>query len=468
MTIAQGEFVAACRVLSATERDAERLLAASAHDLETALEALRRRAGAPLGAAAEAAACALVARCVRDRLARFPATARRAPRASLDEDAVGALPPGRTRSARLYRVQQEALLVDALAYYEARASEARGEARGAGSTGEAGSGPKAAASHVARAMQSMRRRLLEECPGAAPGDAPRAAAVLHTLDGAARRQAAYSMTAAVLANSADAATALLDGALAPRDLERGLPVGARVALCAGRADAANAFDVLVRLCSKLGHADALDALLGGGGMSRAVHGGVGGGDGGREGGEARVALDPLAALRSTRELHAASDGLLSGGRALRLSLEWRDGDGWSPLLVAVGAGTRGVVETLCSYGADVESEEAHGLKPLHLAAAAGSADVLRALLAAGADANSAPRRGSVRGETALHIAASRCDASAVAALLSAGGDARARAKDGATPLNRLRAAARGAGAADPSASVAQIEALLAGAARARE
>ena len=135
----------------------------------------------------------------------------------------------------------------------------------------------------------------------------------------------------------------------------------------------------------------------------------------------------------------------------------------------MGAGTVEVVETLCSYGADVESGEAHGLKPLHLAAAAGSANgVLRVLLAAGADATAAPRGGSVRGETALHIAASRCDASAVAALLSAGGDARARAKDGATPLDRLRTAARTAGAAAPSASVvAQVEALLAGAARAQ-
>ena len=259
--IAQAELIATCRVLSATESDAERLLAASAHDIETALEALRRRDGAPLGAAAEAAACALVARCLRDRLARFSATPRGAPRASLDEDENAVerlshglppgLPPGRTRSARLYRAQQEALLVDALAHYEARSTEERGEdSGGAGSTGEAGSG-RMATSCVARAVRNMRRRLLEECPGAAPGDAPRAAAVLHTLESTRRRQSVYSMTAAVLANSADAATALLDGALAPRDLARGLPVGARVALCGGRSDAASIFDVLVHLSAKV-------------------------------------------------------------------------------------------------------------------------------------------------------------------------------------------------------------------------
>ena len=88
--------------------------------------------------------------------------------------------------------------------------------------------------------------------------------------------------------------------------------------------------------AKLGHSDALAALLGGVGMQRTLldRGDKVDSDGERVGcasgsagntTEARAALDPLAALRSTRELHALGEGLLSV--PLRPSLEWRDSEG---------------------------------------------------------------------------------------------------------------------------------------------
>ena len=428
--IVQGEMLAASRLLSCpSDDDVDHLLERSALSEDDALATLRRRNTCPLGPATEAAAQRRLARTLQRRLARF------ATGSPLDERRrLESLQPGRVRAAVLYRMQQKELLVDAIrcAHNAAAAAAALmddGSTDGTNGTDDvAAAGTSSSYTVVRGEIEAYAAEALSGCD---------ASAALRKVDALERRRRLYALTAAVLANSAEGALA---HSPTQRLLSQRLPTGARVALAPNSSNGDDSplfFDLLVHLGAKLNHADALRPLLDSAGFFAPT----------AKTKKTRAARrDPIAALRVTRERIERRSAATAGAPALSLDvapclsldLDWRDGEGWSPLLVAAGEGATRAVELLCSRGADVEFSGPLELRPLHIAAAAGNSVVIKALLAAGADARAAPTHGSVRGETALHIAASRRNKESVAALLDAGADAAACGADGATPLDRLR------------------------------
>src|SRR5262245_45862829 len=154
-------------------------------------------------------------------------------------------------------------------------------------------------------------------------------------------------------------------------------------------------------------------------------------------------------------MHAAAHGVRStdrdpDGETLRLLLDKgaavdarsryiNDGDGWTPLLVAIEGNRVNVARRLIEAGADVNAQcefyssaQDGSESALMLASRKRSPDIVRALLAKGADVNA---RNSI-GVTSLMIAADSGDASIVEMLLASGAEVNAASDTGRTALMR--------------------------------
>ncbi len=113
----------------------------------------------------------------------------------------------------------------------------------------------------------------------------------------------------------------------------------------------------------------------------------------------------------------------------------RDGNGWTPLHYAAGAGQTEAIAALIAKGADPNARKENGAAPLHRAAQEGQTKASAALLEAGVDPNA---RGE-KGYTPLHLAAQEGRTDAIAALLEAGADLKARDKWDQIPFDLIPA-----------------------------
>ena len=138
-------------------------------------------------------------------------------------------------------------------------------------------------------------------------------------------------------------------------------------------------------------------------------------------------LTPLGHAANKGQLRVAQFLLDSGAEVNRS----RDANSWPPLLIAVSAGHKAMVELLLSKGADVNSRDSLGETALHLAAEHGFQSVAESLLAKKADVNAR----DVSLETPLHLAARNGHAAMVAFLLAHQADVNVRDKEGKTPLD---------------------------------
>ncbi|MEB3160884.1 MAG: ankyrin repeat domain-containing protein [Synechocystis sp.] len=123
--------------------------------------------------------------------------------------------------------------------------------------------------------------------------------------------------------------------------------------------------------------------------------------------------------------------VVSQGIKTKTAINCRDETGLSPLLYAIGAGQREIVDQLIAAGADVNFDRPpHGITPLMVAAAHHQTAIAKRLIAAGANLD----QGNDDGSTALMIAAYRGDQEMVEILLTAGANVNLRDQDGATAL----------------------------------
>lgn len=103
------------------------------------------------------------------------------------------------------------------------------------------------------------------------------------------------------------------------------------------------------------------------------------------------------------------------------SVNKRNDDGESPLLLAVRQSNLMIVELLLAAGAETDCADIHGVMPLHVAAGKGDLFVGKALLAAGAD----PGKKTIEGQTPLILAAQNSRNDFTALLVEAGADVNA-------------------------------------------
>ena len=117
-----------------------------------------------------------------------------------------------------------------------------------------------------------------------------------------------------------------------------------------------------------------------------------------------------------------------------------------------GHDARGVVQTLCDFGADLDARDSRGNTPLHAAAGAGAAAAVAALLDAGADA--AAR--NTNQDTPLHSAVWHRRDACASLLVRYGAPLGARNRRGRSPRAHAKARRRRdqSGKATPRASVA--------------
>lgn len=103
------------------------------------------------------------------------------------------------------------------------------------------------------------------------------------------------------------------------------------------------------------------------------------------------------------------------------SVNKRNDDGESPLLLAVRQSNLMIVELLLAAGAETDCADIHGIMPLHAAANKGDLFVGKALLAAGADTG----KKSIEGQTPLILAAQNGRNDFTALLIESGADVNA-------------------------------------------
>jgi ankyrin repeat protein len=113
-----------------------------------------------------------------------------------------------------------------------------------------------------------------------------------------------------------------------------------------------------------------------------------------------------------------------------------DGEGRTPLIMAVANGPSDSVRVLLAYGAEKEVRP-FGSTPLLIAVDRGDQKSAEALLQAGAEVNARTRD---EGRTALHLAAMRKDPTLTALLLTNKADVNARDSSGYTPLDYAKGA----------------------------
>ncbi|MDE7273001.1 MAG: ankyrin repeat domain-containing protein [Lachnospiraceae bacterium] len=103
------------------------------------------------------------------------------------------------------------------------------------------------------------------------------------------------------------------------------------------------------------------------------------------------------------------------------SVNKRNNDGESPLLLATRQSNLMIVELLLTAGAETDNADIHGVMPLHVAAGNGDLFVGKALLAAGADIG----KKTIEGQTPLILAAQNSRNDFTALLIEAGADVNA-------------------------------------------
>lgn len=108
-----------------------------------------------------------------------------------------------------------------------------------------------------------------------------------------------------------------------------------------------------------------------------------------------------------------------------------DGDGRTPLFMAIERDDRNFTEWLLASGAKAQLSDKRGLTPLHLAAAQDNLEIVKLLMAKGAVVNVADKEG----RTPLHWVAEEGTVETARLLLSYGSDRNARDKEGRTPLH---------------------------------
>lgn len=115
-----------------------------------------------------------------------------------------------------------------------------------------------------------------------------------------------------------------------------------------------------------------------------------------------------------------------------VSLQHVDGEGRTPLQIAVSNGNDDVVAIMLAYGADVHAvQETTGQTALHMAAHQGGVDTIDALLNQGALPNSQDKKG----RTPLLVAIKAMEEEVVSVLLERGADATLADHQGITPLH---------------------------------
>lgn len=115
---------------------------------------------------------------------------------------------------------------------------------------------------------------------------------------------------------------------------------------------------------------------------------------------------------------------------------WRNVEGWTPLIIAAAQGHLEVVIVLLEAKADPNARNSYGRTPLMYASSYGRDAIVEKLLAAGADLNIAPT--DQTGWTAIVAAAAGGHASTVELLLRHGADPTIKTKNGQTALDLAR------------------------------
>lgn len=134
----------------------------------------------------------------------------------------------------------------------------------------------------------------------------------------------------------------------------------------------------------------------------------------------------LASSIGTRSAEGGVDFLLEH----QAKVDARDGDGWTPLHLAVRYGHLKIAERLLKHGASVHAQDAEGRSPLHLAAEFGGPEGVQLLLDVGADTSAQ----DAKGRTSLYIAAKYGKFEVVRTLLGNNGDMEVPDDKGLTPL----------------------------------
>lgn len=117
------------------------------------------------------------------------------------------------------------------------------------------------------------------------------------------------------------------------------------------------------------------------------------------------------------------------GRGYRL--DCRNGEGQTPLLVALLADERTAADNLILRGADINAADDGGLTALHVAANRGDGLLVQRLINSGASVHARDASGAL----AMHEAIKSGRPDAVDVLIRAGGDINARDDLGQTPLD---------------------------------
>jgi ankyrin repeat protein len=154
----------------------------------------------------------------------------------------------------------------------------------------------------------------------------------------------------------------------------------------------------------------------------------------------------LADLRGNTPLHMAARSPYCGKMAPLLlekgaSIDSKNGDGLTPLSIAIGFSNELAVSILLRNGADVHTRDIDGRTPLSHAVQKGSVRVILKLLEAGADIHSVDNKGRTLASWVVDTSYYNDDYegdTALRLLVEKGADINARDNEGRTPLARMQ------------------------------